>query len=82
MTWFLIGLAVTSGWTISLYAWPFRPCPACKGSGTNRGSNKRRHGPCRRCKGSRHVQRIGSRTVHRAVRGLIKYRNDRKENRP
>jgi len=82
VTWFLLILAAAAWWLISRYFWPFRPCPRCKGSGTNPGSNSKRHGPCGRCHGSRHVQRIGSKTVHRAVRAVIKYRRSSKENTP
>jgi DnaJ-class molecular chaperone len=74
-------LLITGGavaYAVSLYFWPMRPCRRCGGKGTNRGSNRRRFGTCRRCKGSRSVQRIGSRAVHRAVRGTSAYRRDRK----
>ncbi len=51
------------------------------GQGTNRGSTRKRHGTCRRCNGTRHVQRLGSRTVHRAIGTAVKYRNDRKDSK-
>jgi hypothetical protein len=76
---FLLGLGAAAAYTGSLYLWPFRPCPRCKASGTNPGSNQHRHGTCRRCKGTRHVQRIGSRQVHKAVRAVIAYRRDREK---
>jgi hypothetical protein len=76
---FLITVAAIACYAISLYAWPFRPCPRCQGKGTNRGSNARRHGMCKRCGGTRHVQRLGSKTVHRAVRSIISYRKTRKD---
>lgn len=82
MSLFLLALAGVVLYAGSLYVWPFRPCPKCKATGTNRGSNARRHGMCKRCGGSRHVQRLGSRTVHRAVRSLITYRRNRKDNQP
>jgi hypothetical protein len=75
--WVLIGSAAAAWWLAARYWWPFRPCPRCQGRGTNRGSNKRRHGPCRRCQGTRHVQRLGSRTVNKAVRSIIRYRKNR-----
>jgi DnaJ-class molecular chaperone len=75
---FLIALAVAAAYVISLWVWPFRPCPRCQGKGTNRGSNRRRFGNCRRCQGSKAVQRIGSKAVHRAVRSLIAYRDKEK----
>ena len=81
MSWFLIGSAVVAWWLWHAWFHPFRPCPRCRGKGTNRGSGKRRHGACKRCDGTRHVQRIGSRAVHRAVRSIIGYRRNRKETR-
>lgn len=68
----LVALAVVIGYAGSLYIWPFRPHKRCGGTGRNRGSNGRRYGVCksRRCKNGT-VQRIGSRQVHRAVRGAI-----------
>ena len=50
---------------ISLLRWPLRPCPRCGGRGVNRGSNRRRYGRCRRCKGTKQVRRIGATAVHR-----------------
>lgn len=58
----------------SLYKYPWRPCAWCKGSGLSRGSSKGRHGRCWRCKGTKQVQRLGSRSVHRlawAIRGEV-----------
>lgn len=52
----------------SLWMWPFRPCRRCGGSGTNMGSNRRRHGNCSRCKGTRRVVRLGARPVWLALR--------------
>jgi hypothetical protein len=80
MTLFLLGLAAAVIYTGSLYAWPFRPCSRCGGTGRNRGSNRRRYGTCkaRRCdRGT--VQRLGSKTVHRAVRSLAAYRRNSKD---
>jgi hypothetical protein len=65
--WVLIIAAIGGLWCGSLYLWPFGPCPRCKGTGVNRGSNGRRFGQCKRCRGQRRVQRRGSRTLHRAV---------------
>jgi len=64
-------------YAVSLYWWPMRPCRRCGGTGTNRGSNRRRFGQCKKCGGSRSVQRIGSREVHRAVRGAVSYRKEK-----
>ena len=62
--------AAATWWLWHAYFHPFRPCPRCKGKGTNRGSTRRRFGNCTRCGGSKHVQRLGSKTVHRAVLGI------------
>lgn len=70
----LIGAVALLIWAGSWYAWPFTQCPRCKGTGLNRGSNSRRFGTCRRCGGTRRVQRFGSRTVHRiawTIRGEL-----------
>jgi hypothetical protein len=67
-----LGLGGLLLYAISLYRWPWRPCTWCKGSGLSRGSDKRRHGRCWRCHGTKQVQRLGSRSVHRlawAIRG-------------
>ena len=50
---------------ISLWRWPLRPCPRCRGRGVNPGSTSRRYGRCRRCKGTKQVRRIGATAVHR-----------------
>ena len=64
-----------------LYFHPNKPCSCTRRRlpGTNRGSTKSRSGTCRRCGGSRQVLAPGSRQVHRAVRAIIGYRNDRKD---
>jgi hypothetical protein len=80
----LIAAAALGAWIGSLYAWPFGPCGRCKGTGRNRGSNARRFGTCRRCDGRGRVQRLGSRTVHRAawrVRGEVLRELERRRDR-
>lgn len=62
---FLVIAAVVACWLISLWRWPLRPCPKCKGKGTNRGSTGRRYGRCRKCKGTKQVKRTGATAVHR-----------------
>jgi DnaJ-class molecular chaperone len=78
MGYLVVTLAVT-GYAVWAYTHPFRPCPRCQGKGTNRGSTRRRSGRCKRCKGNRQVQTIGSRALHRAVRALVQANNDRKD---
>lgn len=77
--WPLIVTADALAYAAWAYFHPFRPCPRCQGSGTNRLSTRRRSGRCTRCGGTRQVQTAGSRMLHRAVRGAASYRNDRKD---
>jgi|HubBroStandDraft_3_1064219.scaffolds.fasta_scaffold377373_2 hypothetical protein len=72
---FLVAITAAVLYCGSLYFWPMRPCRWCAGRGTNRGSSGRRFGKCRRCGGSRSVQRLGSRTIHRLVRGAASRRS-------
>jgi len=78
-SWELLALLLVLAWAVCAYLWPFGPCWRCKGGKTTRGSTKRRYGLCRSCGGTSGRQVIGSRTVHRAVRSVRKYRGDRKE---
>jgi hypothetical protein len=75
--WFLITLAVVGQWAWRAYFHPFAPCWRCKGKKTNPGSTGKRFGKCRRCRGSGSRQVIGSKTVHRAVRGVRSARDKR-----
>lgn len=77
----LIITAAVIAYLGSLYLWPYAPCRWCKGRGTNRGSTRRRFGDCRWCGGTRRRQRLGSRTVHRAVRSAVGYRSRRGDKR-
>ena len=74
----LAALGLLAAWVvISRLFWPYKPCGRCKGTGRNLGSNDRRHGDCRRCKGARRVRRAGAGHVHRAklaILGRIKER--------
>jgi hypothetical protein len=63
----LIGIGAYAG---SLYLWPFRPCMRCGGTGRNKGSNRKRFGECRRCKGSGKLRRLGAKTIHRGAVSL------------
>lgn len=81
MTLFWIAVTGAICYAASLYAWPFRPCPRCRGSGTNRGSNRRRHGNCKRCGGTRRVQRLGSKFVHRTFLAVRKEREKERKRR-
>jgi hypothetical protein len=74
----VIGLIALAGWAVSLYLWPFAPCGKCLGSGRNPGSNSKRHGQCRRCKGAGRRIRFGARTVHRGRVALADRKKVRK----
>ena len=64
---FLIALTAFACWAVSVYVYPFRHCGRCGGTGRKPGSTRRRFDLCRRCSGTGRVQRIGSRSAHRAV---------------
>jgi hypothetical protein len=74
----LIILGAGACWTVSLYAWPYRPCWKCSGRGRNKGSNKRRFGTCTRCGGTGRRRRIGTRLVHRSVLSVLAERRRNK----
>jgi hypothetical protein len=67
----LAALALFAAWVVSRLFWPYKPCPRCDGTGRNPGSNERRHGDCRRCKGARRVRRFGAGHVHRAKIAIL-----------
>ena len=68
---FLALVIVAVVYAVSLWRWPLRPCPRCKGRGTNRGSTGKRYGRCRRCKGTKQVKRIGATAVHRSYWSVL-----------
>lgn len=78
LTLIILGLIAAAGWVISLYRWPYAPCGKCEGSGKNPGSNGKRHGQCRRCKGAGRRQRIGAKTIHRGRVSLAERARARK----
>jgi DnaJ-class molecular chaperone len=61
----LIALASAAGYAISLYFWPWRPCPRCRGTRVNRGTTGKRIGMCKRCRGTGRTRRTGATAVHR-----------------
>jgi DnaJ-class molecular chaperone len=61
----LLTLAFGAGYAISLYLWPWRPCPRCHGTRVNRGTTRKRIGMCKRCRGTGRTRRIGATAVHR-----------------
>ncbi len=74
----LVITAAVIGYAVWAYFHPYRPCPRCQGKGVNRGSTKRRSGRCGRCHGEKQVKTIGSKALHRAVRSIRGYHNERK----
>ena len=62
-------LMLIAGRLIFIYHHPVGPCRRCSGKGTNPLSTKKRSGHCKRCGGTRVTQRIGSKALHRIVRG-------------
>lgn len=62
-------------WAAWLYVNPFTNCGWCKGKGKHPLRTKKTFGNCwnPRCQRGT-VQRLGSKTVHRAVRALVDYR--------
>ena len=68
MTLWVIAAAVALAiWLWHLYFHPFGPCRACKGTGRNPGSIRKRFGDCRRCKGNGRRLRFGARLLHRSL---------------
>ena len=71
------GVVIYAGW---LYVNPFTDCSWCKGTGKNRLRTRKTYGRCKNPRCTRGtVQRLGSKTIHRAVRGLVSYRRNNRE---
>lgn len=68
LPWWAVVAVDLLAYAIWAYTHPWRPCPRCKGTGTNAMSTKRRTGRCRRCKGTRQVKTLGAQMLHRIVR--------------
>ena len=66
-------------WVAWLLVNPFTNCGWCKGKGRHPLSSKKTFGPCwnPRCQRGT-VQRVGSKTVHKARQALIAYRRNGK----
>ena len=77
----VIVLVLGAGRLGFIYYHPFGSCRACKGKGTNRGSTKKRLGRCSRCGGTRLTQRMGSRALHKVIRGTSNAVRDTKKKR-
>jgi hypothetical protein len=77
---FLIFLAAFTAWCAWVYLNPFTDCGWCHGTGRHRLSGRRYRGSCwnPRCQRGQ-VQRLGSKSVHRAVRTLVAYHRNRKD---
>jgi hypothetical protein len=77
----IIVLAAVLGRLIFIFYHPFGPCKSCKGRGTNPLSTKKRQGRCKRCGGSRMTQRMGSRALHKVIRGTSNAVRENKKKR-
>ncbi len=74
--------AIAAGrWVIRAWFWPFTQCRRCEGRKVNTGSTRKRYGLCKKCGGTGQRQIVGSKQVHRAVRGLRSAASKRKDGR-
>jgi hypothetical protein len=55
----LAGLAITLGYGIACWIWPFKACPRCHGTGRRRSPSGRAFRLCRRCDGTGRRLRAG-----------------------
>ena len=63
-------IALIGGYYLSCRWWPYGPCLGCIGHpGRNHGSNSRRWGNCKRCKGTGKRIRLGARIWHTIKEG-------------
>jgi hypothetical protein len=69
----LIVFVVVVLWVLSLVVRPFGKCFWCKGKGNRRKKGKGKAPKCWLCKGRRRRQRIGSHTVHRVRRQVVRH---------
>jgi hypothetical protein len=60
----LLVLGIAAGYAVSLYLWPLRTCPRCRGARITPGT-VRRVRSCGRCHGAGRIRRIGATAVHR-----------------
>lgn len=60
----LLTLGIAAGYALSLYLWPLRSCPRCRGTRLTSGT-VRRVRSCGRCHGTGRIRRIGATAVHR-----------------
>jgi hypothetical protein len=61
----LLALAIAACYASSLYFWPHRNCPRCRGARVSPGSSSRRFGMCKRCSSTGRTRRHGAAAVHR-----------------
>lgn len=55
----LAALAVTLGYAVACWIWPFKSCPRCDGTGKKRSPSGRAFRLCRRCTGTGRRLRAG-----------------------
>ena len=63
----LLIIGIAAGYAVSLYFWPHRNCPRCRGARVTHGggSLRPRFKACRRCSSTGRTRRIGATAVHR-----------------
>jgi hypothetical protein len=62
-------IAVTLGYALACWVWPFKNCPRCHGSGKKRSPSGRAFRLCRRCQGTGRRLRAG-RWIYNRLSGL------------
>lgn len=75
-SWAWLILFLPAVWAVCAYRWPYAPCWRCRGRKSNPGSTKKRFGSCKACKGSGMRQVLGSKALHKAIRGAANARKD------
>jgi hypothetical protein len=61
----LLLITAAAGYAVSLYLWPIRACPRCRGTRVSQRGTGRRISTCRRCSGTGRIRRLGATAVHR-----------------
>ncbi|MGO8957210.1 MAG: hypothetical protein ACLQFR_07565 [Streptosporangiaceae bacterium] len=59
----LLALILAAVYLGSCLIWPYAKCTACLGSRRNPGSNRRRHGRCKACRGTGERLGLGTRII-------------------
>lgn len=67
----LLAIAAAAAWAASLYLWPHRDCPRCRGARVTTSRSGRRTRLCGRCGGTGRTRRPGATAVHRFYWSVI-----------